>query len=132
MFSPFTVRWRISDEQEAASLRIRDISCPRAKTHNRYTKEAPTLSRKRHNPCTSFSVYGVNDKSLLSRFHQTIRQSARQMRVVVTHNMHQAARTSDFTAFMYLGELVEFGDTTSIFEKPKSELTEKYLTGKFG
>jgi len=47
------------------------------------------------------------------------------MRVVVTHNMHQATRISDFTAFMYLGELAEFGDTTSIFEKPKSELTEK-------
>ncbi|MGB8780829.1 MAG: phosphate ABC transporter ATP-binding protein PstB [Candidatus Bathyarchaeia archaeon] len=52
--------------------------------------------------------------------------------VIVTHNMQQAARVSDFTAFMYLGELVEFGDTTSMFENPKSELTEKYLTGKFG
>jgi phosphate transport system ATP-binding protein len=52
--------------------------------------------------------------------------------VIVTHNMQQAARVSDFTAFMYLGELVEFGDTTSVFENPKNELTEKYLTGKFG
>jgi phosphate transport system ATP-binding protein len=52
--------------------------------------------------------------------------------VIVTHNMQQAARISDFTAFMYLGEIVEFGDTTSVFENPKSELTEKYLTGKFG
>jgi len=52
--------------------------------------------------------------------------------VIVTHNMQQAARVSDFTAFMYLGELVEFGDTTSIFENPRSELTEKYITGKFG
>jgi phosphate transport system ATP-binding protein len=52
--------------------------------------------------------------------------------IIVTHNMQQAARVSDFTAFMYLGELVEFGDTTSVFENPKSELTEKYLTGKFG
>ena len=52
--------------------------------------------------------------------------------VIVTHNMQQAARVSDFTAFMYLGELVEFGDTTSVFENPKSQLTEKYLTGKFG
>jgi phosphate transport system ATP-binding protein len=52
--------------------------------------------------------------------------------VIVTHNMQQAARVSDFTAFMYLGELVEIGDTTSVFENPKSELTEKYLTGKFG
>jgi phosphate transport system ATP-binding protein len=52
--------------------------------------------------------------------------------VIVTHNMQQAARVSDFTAFLYLGELVEFGDTGSLFENPKNELTEKYITGKFG
>jgi phosphate transport system ATP-binding protein len=52
--------------------------------------------------------------------------------VIVTHNMQQAARVSDFTAFMYLGQLVEFDDTERIFENPKNELTEKYITGKFG
>jgi phosphate transport system ATP-binding protein len=52
--------------------------------------------------------------------------------VIVTHNMQQAARVSDFTAFMYLGELVELGETLSVFENPQSELTEKYITGKFG
>jgi phosphate transport system ATP-binding protein len=52
--------------------------------------------------------------------------------VIVTHNMQQAGRVSDFTAFMYLGQLVEFGDTSDVFENPKSELTEKYITGKFG
>lgn len=52
--------------------------------------------------------------------------------VIVTHNMQQAARVSDFTAFMYLGELVEFGPTKEIFEYPKSELTERYITGEFG
>jgi phosphate transport system ATP-binding protein len=52
--------------------------------------------------------------------------------VIVTHNMQQAARVSDFTAFMYLGELVEYGDTSGVFENPQSELTEKYITGKFG
>lgn len=52
--------------------------------------------------------------------------------VIVTHNMQQAARVSDFTAFMYLGQLIEFGDTSTVFENPKSELTEKYITGKFG
>jgi phosphate transport system ATP-binding protein len=52
--------------------------------------------------------------------------------VIVTHNMQQAARVSDFTAFLYLGELIEYGFTKSIFENPKSELTEKYLTGEFG
>jgi phosphate transport system ATP-binding protein len=52
--------------------------------------------------------------------------------VIVTHNMQQAARVSDFTAFLYLGQLVEFGETTGLFEKPTNELTERYLTGKFG
>jgi len=52
--------------------------------------------------------------------------------VIVTHNMQQAARVSDFTTFLYLGELVEYGDTRSMFENPKSEITEKYITGKFG
>jgi phosphate transport system ATP-binding protein len=52
--------------------------------------------------------------------------------VIVTHNMQQAARVSDFTAFLYLGGLVEYGDTRSVFENPTNELTEKYITGKFG
>jgi phosphate transport system ATP-binding protein len=52
--------------------------------------------------------------------------------VIVTHNMQQAARVSDFTAFLYLGELVEYGSTRDMFESPKSEVTEKYITGKFG
>ena len=52
--------------------------------------------------------------------------------VIVTHNMQQAARISDYTGFMYLGELIEFGKTIQIFEKPTEELTEKYITGRFG
>src|SRR5438128_7877878 len=52
--------------------------------------------------------------------------------VIVTHNMQQAARVSDFTAFLYLGQLIEYGETTSLFETPTEELTERYLTGKFG
>ena len=52
--------------------------------------------------------------------------------IIVTHNMQQAARVSDYTAFMYLGELIEYGPTKQIFENPKIELTERYLTGKFG
>jgi phosphate transport system ATP-binding protein len=51
---------------------------------------------------------------------------------IVTHNMQQASRVSDFTAFMYLGELIEFGPTRDIFESPKNPLTEKYITGEFG
>ncbi len=52
--------------------------------------------------------------------------------VIVTHNMQQAARVADFTAFLYLGQLVEYGETTHLFENPSEELTERYLTGKFG
>ncbi|MCS7171242.1 MAG: phosphate ABC transporter ATP-binding protein PstB [Aquificaceae bacterium] len=52
--------------------------------------------------------------------------------VIVTHNMQQAARISDYTAFMYLGELVEFGPTEKIFTKPEKKLTEDYITGRFG
>ena len=52
--------------------------------------------------------------------------------VIVTHNMQQAARSSDFTAYMYLGELVEFGPTSDLFMKPKKKDTEDYITGRFG
>jgi phosphate transport system ATP-binding protein len=52
--------------------------------------------------------------------------------VIVTHNMQQAGRVSDMTAFLYLGQLIEYGETTALFENPKEELTERYLTGKFG
>jgi len=52
--------------------------------------------------------------------------------IIVTHNMQQAARVADFTAFLYLGELVEYGDTRSIFQNPRNKLTENYITGKFG
>jgi phosphate transport system ATP-binding protein len=52
--------------------------------------------------------------------------------IIVTHNMQQAARVSDYTAYMYLGKLIEFGDTDQIFENPKEELTENYITGRFG
>src|SRR5208283_1883084 len=50
--------------------------------------------------------------------------------IIVTHNMQQAARVADHTAFFYLGELIEFGKTEQIFERPKSDLTERYITGK--
>ncbi|EDP76022.1 phosphate ABC transporter ATP-binding protein PstB [Hydrogenivirga sp. 128-5-R1-1] len=52
--------------------------------------------------------------------------------VIVTHNMQQAARISDYTSFMFMGELVEFGPTEKIFTKPDKELTEQYITGRFG
>jgi phosphate transport system ATP-binding protein len=52
--------------------------------------------------------------------------------VIVTHNMQQAARVSDFTAFFYLGELVEFGETGKLFTAPEKRQTEDYITGRFG
>ncbi|MCA0245802.1 MAG: phosphate ABC transporter ATP-binding protein PstB [Proteobacteria bacterium] len=52
--------------------------------------------------------------------------------VIVTHNMQQAARVSDFTAFMYLGELIEFGATATLFTTPKDKRTQAYITGRFG
>jgi phosphate transport system ATP-binding protein len=52
--------------------------------------------------------------------------------VIVTHNMQQAARVSDYTAYMYLGELIEFGETDQIFMKPGKQATEDYITGRFG
>ncbi|MDD5330840.1 MAG: ATP-binding cassette domain-containing protein, partial [Sulfuricella sp.] len=52
--------------------------------------------------------------------------------LIVTHNMQQAARVSDYTAYMYLGDLIEFGDTDMIFTTPKKTATEDYITGKFG
>ncbi|ODS39982.1 MAG: phosphate ABC transporter ATP-binding protein [Candidatus Altiarchaeales archaeon WOR_SM1_79] len=52
--------------------------------------------------------------------------------IIVTHNMQQAARVSDYTGFMYLGKLIEFGKTKQIFENPHDKLTENYITGRFG
>jgi phosphate transport system ATP-binding protein len=52
--------------------------------------------------------------------------------VIVTHNMQQAARVSDFTAFMYMGELIEFGETSELFTNPRKKQTEDYITGRYG
>jgi phosphate transport system ATP-binding protein len=52
--------------------------------------------------------------------------------IIVTHNMQQAARVSDYTAFLYLGKMIEYGPTDEIFENPKDKLTENYITGRFG
>jgi len=52
--------------------------------------------------------------------------------VIVTHNMQQAARVSRYTGFLYLGQLVEFGETSTIFTRPKKKQTQDYITGRFG
>jgi phosphate transport system ATP-binding protein len=52
--------------------------------------------------------------------------------VIVTHNMQQAARVSDYTAFLYIGELIEYGATDQLFTNPKQKQTEDYITGRYG
>lgn len=52
--------------------------------------------------------------------------------LMVTHNLHQAARTADYTSFMYIGEMIEFGESSQIFTNPKKQKTENYITGRFG
>ncbi|MCG2722798.1 MAG: phosphate ABC transporter ATP-binding protein PstB [Thermodesulfovibrionales bacterium] len=68
----------------------------------------------------------ANIENLLQELQKTVTI------VIVTHNMQQAARISKYTSFMYLGELVEFGDTDTIFVNPRNKLTEEYITGRFG
>ncbi|GAG57749.1 unnamed protein product [marine sediment metagenome] len=51
--------------------------------------------------------------------------------ILVTHNMQQASRVSDFTGFLYLGKIIEFGSTNQIFTRPKEKLTEDYISGRF-
>jgi phosphate transport system ATP-binding protein len=78
-------------------------------------------------PCSAL------DPASTARIELLIRElSEKYTVIIVTHNLQQAARVSDFTAFLYVGQLIEYGDTEKLFEDPKSELTEKYITGKFG
>jgi phosphate transport system ATP-binding protein len=68
-----------------------------------------------------------------SKIEELIHELKNELTIItVTHNMLQAARVSDFTAFMYLGELIEYGPTDQIFKNPQKELTERYISGKFG
>jgi phosphate transport system ATP-binding protein len=78
-------------------------------------------------PCSAL------DPIATAKIESLMRQLSEQYTVVlVTHNLQQAARVSEMTAFMYLGEVKEFGSTKDVFENPQSELTENYITGKFG
>src|SRR5699024_6984378 len=73
------------------------------------------------------------DPIATGRIEQLVEELKRDFTIVmVTHNMQQAARVSDRTAFMYMGELVEFGQTEKIFTKPDKQQTEDYITGRFG
>jgi phosphate transport system ATP-binding protein len=78
-------------------------------------------------PCSAL------DPAATAKIEQLIRELAENYTVIiVTHNMQQAARVSDFTVFLYLGKVIEYGKTKNIFENPENELTEKYITGEFG
>ncbi|MEO9309786.1 MAG: phosphate ABC transporter ATP-binding protein PstB [Nitrososphaera sp.] len=73
------------------------------------------------------------DPIATQKIEETIRELAKEFTIIiVTHNMQQAVRVSDYTAFMYLGELIEFDETKKIFTQPKNELTAKYVKGQFG
>ena len=68
-----------------------------------------------------------------SRIEQLIEELKREYTIlIVTHTMQQAARVSDYTAFMYLGDMVEHGETDTIFSNPSKQQTEDYITGRFG
>jgi phosphate transport system ATP-binding protein len=78
-------------------------------------------------PCSAL------DPIATAKIEDLIQELKRDLTVViVTHNMQQAARVSDFTGFFYLGELVEFGATKQVFESPRDKRTEDYVTGRFG
>jgi phosphate transport system ATP-binding protein len=78
-------------------------------------------------PCSAL------DPSATAKIEQLMRELKKNYTVIiVTHNMQQAARVSDYTAFLYLGRMIEYGPTNEIFENPKDKLTENYITGRFG
>ena len=78
-------------------------------------------------PCSAL------DPTATSKIEQLISDlKHRYTIVIVTHNMQQASRVADNTAFMYLGKLIEYDETVRIFENPREQLTERYITGKFG
>ena len=78
-------------------------------------------------PCSALDPISTSKiEELITRLKENYTQ------VLVTHNMQQAARVADYTVFMYLGKLIEYGETKQIFEKPREALTEQYITGKFG
>jgi phosphate transport system ATP-binding protein len=78
-------------------------------------------------PCSAL------DPIATMRIEELLRELKRDYTIViVTHNMQQAARVSDYTGFMYLGRLIEFGTTSQVFTNPRDRLTENYISGQFG
>ncbi len=78
-------------------------------------------------PCSAL------DPIATSKIEELMRELRKEYSIViVTHNMQQAARVSDYTGYMLLGEMVEFGPTASLFTMPTKKLTEDYISGKYG
>lgn len=78
-------------------------------------------------PCSAL------DPAATAKIEALIRQlSEKYTVIIVTHNLQQAARVSDYTAFVYMGHLIEYGETGRVFGNPQNKLTEKYITGEFG
>ena len=78
-------------------------------------------------PCSALDPIATNK---IEQLMETLRKQVTI--VIVTHNMHQAARVADVTAFYYLGKLIEVGPTEKIFSTPEKKQTEDYVTGRFG
>ena len=105
-----------------------------SQARNRYTLYAKVAKQEGYEQIAEiFLVTADNEKEHAKWLMRLINELKKKYTVIiVTHNMQQAARVSDYTGFMYLGELIEFDDTDQIFENPKEKLTEKYITGRFG
>ncbi len=107
-----------------------DLNLLRARVGMVFQKPTPFPMSIYENIAFGVRLYDRLSKSDLdARVEQALRRAAI---AIVTHNMQQAARCSDFTAFMYLGELVEFGTTSKMFTTPSDRRTQDYITGRFG
>jgi phosphate transport system ATP-binding protein len=98
-------------------------------------QQRPGIARARHrsrDPCSTNRDLRAGSIATASIEELIADLKIKLTILIVTHNMQQAARVSDYTAYMYLGELIEFDATDTIFIKPKNKATEDYITGRFG
>jgi phosphate transport system ATP-binding protein len=138
----------VNDDKELQSIVERSLKEAALwdEVHNRLQDSALDLSGGQQQRLVIARALSVNPEIILmdepcsaldpmatSKIEALMRKLAEKYTVIiVTHNMQQAARVSDYTVFMYLGEVVEYGITKNVFENPQNKLTEKYITGEFG